>query len=124
MRKKRPLPCVWQGTSRNAGVQQDLCQLRRLKIGKTKVDPPGGAVNFCTYDKNSTQDQDNEAVNQPVKVHEPNVIDQRYDDHGRKGNDQANNLPGLIVRLCTSDYKHTQNGQCQNQNDKVHFIIF
>ena len=39
-------------------------------------------------------------------------------------NFQADNLPGLIVRLCTSDYKHTQNGQCQNQNDKVHFIIF
>ena len=50
MRKKRPLPCVWQGTSRNAGLQQDLCQLvdRLVEHAQRAADGVGlGEVDAC-----------------------------------------------------------------------------
>ena len=53
MRKKRPLPCIWQGTSRNAGLQQDLCQLvdRLVEHAQRAADGVGlGEVDACNLE--------------------------------------------------------------------------
>ena len=75
--------------------QDDLGELNGLKTQTCDRDPSRRATGIVAEDNDQKKQQDVEAVTDPVEVHDPGKIRQRYDEHDGKTEHDTRQLPPL-----------------------------
>ena len=102
----------------------DLAQLGRLELESSDVDPASRSQRRCAEQADHDQQKNVNNVDDPVKMENPAVIDQRDHDHQRKPHQKAHQLSASEGRISGSDEDHTDRTDDNQQKHQHEIVIF
>ena len=104
--------------------QDDLGELNRLESKTRDRDPSRGAACIVAEDNDQKEQQDVEAVTDPVEVHDPGKIRQGYDEHDGKAEHDTSQLSSLQRRLGGAYEKYAERREGHEPDDQSEVVIF
>ena len=87
--------------------QQDLCHLRWLEGSKSQIDPSSRSADLFTCNKYQPQYKNRKAIEKPVKIKQPDIINECDDHHKDNSDHDPQYLTALIYLLGTSYNKYS-----------------